>query len=318
MQTSTLRKSALLLITTLAVAAFATAGTIPQWPATEPYSWDTAPFTPVCGVVSIQALDTLQMGSYGTGSKNAWWLPYGSVSGAAWSERLCIAKLINPTNTPLTNIHVKVLDQSGSSGKHAWALILKDSAGRILDFGVRPFYKTAYLMPHEWDGTSWPNYSGNGFFTPYYERPRHGNDYYTMDFTQNGDGTITWILDGYSPTAGQILNVTNTTGVAYGNITEVYLSASTTDTTTQNQKWTEFSVLPQVYSPPPLKIAPAGPTDVTLSWPSPWTTSFLVQTNADLNTTAWGDVTTTPNDDGTTITVTLPIEAGNQFFRLKK
>jgi hypothetical protein len=44
----------------------------------------------------------------------------------------------------------------------------------------------------------------------------------------------------------------------------------------------------------------------------------VVQTNADLSPAGWGASTATPNDDGTTITVTLPLESGNQFFRLKK
>ncbi len=307
----------LLLIAPLTLAAWASAGTIPQWPATQPYTWDTAPFTPVSGTVSIQALDTLQMASYGSGSKNDWWLPYGTLNGSAWAERLCVANLINGGNTAVTNIHVKVLDQRGASGGNGWAVIFIDTAGRIFDFGVRPFYRPPYIMAHEWDGTSWVNWAGNDFFTPYYTRSTVNPAYYTMDFAQNADGTLTWTIAGWDPTNLDFLASTNTSSIAYGAITGVYLSASAPATASVNYKWTEFSVSPQVFSPPTLHIAPTNATEIALWWPSAWTTNFVVYTNADLSTTTWGLVTNTPTDDGTSSRMTLPIEARNQFFRLR-
>jgi len=302
-------------IATFALTFIVNAAHVGPWPASQSYLWSTNPFSPVCGIVSIQALDTLQMGSYGSGSKNAWWLPYGTLNGNAWSERLCIAKLLNGANSAVTNIHVKLLDQRGASGANGWAVIFKDSAGRILDFGVRPFYRPPYIMAHEWDGTNWVNWAGNDYFTPYYERSLVDPAYYTMDFIQNGDGTLTWTIV-CSDAAAQDFPATNTSSIAYGSITEVFLSASAPATVSVNYKWTEFSVLPQVYSPPALKIAPVN-SDVLLSWRSPWS-NFVLQANPDLNTTIWTNVTEVPTDDGTNCMVTIPIEPGNRFFRLRQ
>jgi len=293
----------------------ANGATIGPWPTSQPYLWDPNPFSPVCGTVSIQALDTLQMGSYGTGSKNAGWLPYGSLNGMEWQERLCVAKLINGANTPATNIHVKVLDQRGASGGNGWAVIFKDSTGRLLDFGVRPFYRPAYIMAHEWNGANWVNWAGDDLFTPYYTRSTVNPAYYTMDFIQNADGTLTWTIACSDPTAVDF-PATNTSSIAYGLITEVYLNASSSAASSVNYKWTEFSVSPQVYSPPVLNLEPIS-SSVRLSWLSPWS-NFVLQANPDLNTTTWTNVPDATSDDGTNVTVTIPIGLGNRFFRLSQ
>jgi len=304
------------LVTTCSLVAKADG--VGPWPLSQPYLWSTNPFAPVGGVVLLEqpgTVDNLVMGNLGTGGKNSWWLPYGSLNDVAWQERMCMAQLSLPPNTPVTNLHVKVLDQA-TVGKHGWAIIFKDSESRILDFGVRPHFSRGYFAPHEWDGTNWVTWVSGSTFTPQYERPRHGADYYTMDFTQNGDGTITWVVEGFdgSSMTAFLSPTTNTTTVAYGPITEVHLNASTTDTTTQNYKWTEFSALPQVYSPPTLNMTPSS-GDLLFSWRSPWN-NFLLQANPDLNTITWTNVPDSTSDDGTNITVTIPIGPGNLFYRL--
>jgi hypothetical protein len=323
MITSITRKSALLVLATLTLTVSASAAQLGPWPTSQPYLWVTNPFTPACGNVFQQsdAPNNLVMANYQTGSKNTWWLPYNPLD-SNYAERLCIAQLLGNNSTPLTNVHVRVLDQ-GKTQKHGWAVVLKDNAGRILDFGVRiggttlTFGASGKIAPHQWDGTNWVNYVSGDVWSPWYARPRTGADYYVIDFTQNPDGTITSIIEGLNATVGTFLQDTNTTVVAYGPITAVVLNAMTVDSNWVNYKWTEFSVSPQVISPPPLSIAPTNTAEVALWWPSPWTTNVVVQTNADLTTSGWGDVIAAPADDGVNILLTLPIEAGNRFFRLR-
>lgn len=310
MKTLVPQKCARLLIASFLLPAAVTAGTITPWPATQPYSWNTTPFAPVCGTVSVVPPDVLQMSGFGSGSKNATWLPY-NVLDSGYAERLCVARFV--FSTPVTNVHARVFDPS-VTGADGWAIILKDSTGRILDFGLRTYFANKQITAHQYDGVTWVN-------RYFFDRARTGNDYYSMNFTNNSDGTITWSLesmiwDSVNGVFNYYTNSENTT-VSYGEITEVYLNAMAKTTTSANYKWTEFSVNPPVMSPPPLHIAPASPTDVALWWPSPWTTSFVVHTNADLGGTSWGPVTNTPTDDGINITVTLPMAPGNQFFRLQ-
>jgi len=303
----------------LATASAAAAAEIGPWPTNQPYLWSTNPFAPVCGVVYQQPdyLNNLVMGNFGTGSKNPSWLPYAGLD-ASYSERLCIAQLVGSAASPVTNIHVRVLDQA-TVGKHGWAILLKDGAGKLLDFGVRPFFARGFLAPHEWNGAAWTNHAGGTAFSPQYERPRHGTDYYTVDFSQNDDGTITWSVAGLNGAAGtNFLDASGTTLTAYGPITQVYLNAATTDTTWQNYKWTEFNVSPQVFSPPPLRIALTNVGDVVLSWPAPWTTNFVLQAREDLGPAGWAAVTNPPVEDLSTISVVLPAGPGARFFRLAK
>ena len=54
-----------------------------------------------------------------------------------------------------------------------------------------------------------------------------------------------------------------------------------------------------------------------VTWPdSAYTNIFALQTNADVNTTNWVNVSLPVNDDGTNKSVTLPAPANNLFFRL--
>jgi hypothetical protein len=66
-----------------------------------------------------------------------------------------------------------------------------------------------------------------------------------------------------------------------------------------------------------LSIAPAGP-NVILSWPLS-TASFHLQSSDGLaSTNLWGDVVAPLTTNGNQITATIPLQDGQQFFRLKQ
>jgi endonuclease G len=67
-------------------------------------------------------------------------------------------------------------------------------------------------------------------------------------------------------------------------------------------------------SAPTLSIALAGDS-VIISWPSP-STGFSLQQNTDLTTTNWTTYSGAVENDGTTRSVIIPIETGNNYFRL--
>jgi hypothetical protein len=58
-------------------------------------------------------------------------------------------------------------------------------------------------------------------------------------------------------------------------------------------------------------------SSLIISWPS-HSSGFGLQQNTNLATTNWNGVAQTPTDDGTNKSVTVPISAGNEFFRLLK
>lgn len=303
----------LLIACGLALTLAANAAEIGPWPTSQPYMWQTNPITPVCGTVSIDTLNSLLLSGFGSGSK-AVWLPYDSISNN-YSERMCLARLAFSTSTPVTNVHVRIYDP-GKVNKHGWAVILVDSSGRIFDFGVRGFFAAAWVIPHQYDGSSWSNYDvATKVWTPRYVRSRYGDDYYTLDFTHNSDGTISWSLSEDSYLTNVFSGITGTSVVLYTNVNQVYLNASTSDTQSGNYRCTEFSVAPAVTSPPPVSITQVAP-DFVLSWPSVFTTNFVLQANEDLSSTNWTAITNEPLDDLTTITVTVPSLPGNRFFRL--
>ena len=148
-------KTASLLAASLAFVAAVGAAEIGPWPATQPYLWLTNPITPVCGTVAIAALDVLQMSGFTSGTKTAW-LPYTAINGG-YTERMCLAQLWFNTNSPVTNIHVRIYDPL-KSGKSGWAVIPVDSSGRIFDFGIRGYFASAQIIPHQYNGSSWANY----------------------------------------------------------------------------------------------------------------------------------------------------------------
>ena len=73
---------------------------------------------------------------------------------------------------------------------------------------------------------------------------------------------------------------------------------------------------PQTPGAPLLQIINTGTNAVAVVWPST-PTSFVLQQNADLNTTNWVSVGVVPNDDGTNRSVTISPAAGNRYFRLR-
>ena len=66
-------------------------------------------------------------------------------------------------------------------------------------------------------------------------------------------------------------------------------------------------------APPVLTITRSG-GQVTVSWPSP-STGFVLQRNADLNTTAWNNVAQVPSDNGLHKSVTIPATDAT-YYRL--
>jgi hypothetical protein len=66
-----------------------------------------------------------------------------------------------------------------------------------------------------------------------------------------------------------------------------------------------------------LAVARTTTNSVIIWWPSP-ATGWKLHQNANLSTTNWSEVLTTPNDDGVTRSVTVAPPLGNQFYRLKK
>jgi hypothetical protein len=67
-------------------------------------------------------------------------------------------------------------------------------------------------------------------------------------------------------------------------------------------------------APPPLSIAVTN-GNATLAWPST-ATGFHLQSSATLAPAAWTNVTNAPAPTGDLLSVTLPLGAGSQFFRL--
>jgi hypothetical protein len=66
--------------------------------------------------------------------------------------------------------------------------------------------------------------------------------------------------------------------------------------------------------PPPLSISSSS-GNVSLSWSAAQAT-FQLQSTTNLAAASWANVTTTPAQNGNTLTVTMPTGAGTQYFRL--
>jgi hypothetical protein len=73
---------------------------------------------------------------------------------------------------------------------------------------------------------------------------------------------------------------------------------------------TELITSPQVL----LSINPVG-TNVVLSWPN--VPGYHLQSTTNLSPTSWSNVTQTPLTNSDHLVLTMPISAGNQFFRLR-
>jgi hypothetical protein len=66
---------------------------------------------------------------------------------------------------------------------------------------------------------------------------------------------------------------------------------------------------------PPLTITHTSASSVLVSWPSP-STGFVLQQNADLNTTNWVDAPQAVSDNGTDRFITVNPSSDRQFYRL--
>jgi hypothetical protein len=80
-----------------------------------------------------------------------------------------------------------------------------------------------------------------------------------------------------------------------------------------------WGLIAAIQSPgrPWLTITRTATNSVIISWPSP-STGWTLWLNTNLNTVNWSEVLTTPNDDGTTKSVTVAPPLGNRFYRLEK
>lgn len=68
---------------------------------------------------------------------------------------------------------------------------------------------------------------------------------------------------------------------------------------------------------PLLTITPAG-ANAIVSWPSP-STGFVLQQNATFpSTNGWANYGGTVSSNATTLSVTVPFNTGDKYFRLKK
>ena len=242
MRKSTVITLALALLTTFALLAPASASVIGDWPAGSGVYWEDQPIPGYTGgPVTLTPPSMTTQVSTAAPKYAGLWLPYVQYqtgTPSTWGgERMTTAGLILDPGAVLDAVHLRVYDPA-TTGKDGWAAILKDTAGNILDFGIRGFWASAQIKPHQFDaGTlSWD-------FDGTISRVRTGNNYYTMDFSQNPDGTIDWTIDGLENGVAWANPISGTTTVAYGALSEVYLSASTSDTTGngRNYRWTEFS-----------------------------------------------------------------------------
>ena len=72
-----------------------------------------------------------------------------------------------------------------------------------------------------------------------------------------------------------------------------------------------------VTTPPPLTLS-LSRTNLTISWPA-FASGYQLQSTPSLTApVTWSAVTQTPSNNGTTISVAVPVSGGRQFFRLQK
>jgi hypothetical protein len=84
---------------------------------------------------------------------------------------------------------------------------------------------------------------------------------------------------------------------------------------TQSQIQTVMSGDFSAFVPRPALSISSSPGSVAFSWPAAQGT-FQLQSTTNLLSPSWVNVSTPPVQSGATLTVTLPIGTGTQFFRL--
>jgi hypothetical protein len=242
MRKSTVTTLALALLATFALLAPASAAVIGDWPSGSGNYWEDQPIPGYTGgPVDLLSPPSLTTQVQSQGKYAGLWLPYNQYPAgtpSTWTgERLTTAGLILNPGDVLSSVHLRVYD-SATTGRDGWAAILKDTDGNILDFGIRGFWASAAIISHQFEANtlSWD-------FGPTVGRNRSGNDYYSIDFSQNPDGTINWTIDGLINGVAWASPLSGTTTVAYGDLSGLYVSASTSNTTGygRNYRWTEFS-----------------------------------------------------------------------------
>ena len=306
MKTSILRKSVVTVVATLALAVAASGDQIGPWPSTSSFMWENQPIVGYTGgpvtVVTPPSEGTLNMPNPTGAPKNATWLPYSPYAG----ERLALASLMSNPGDALHTVHAKIYDPYAltGTGQNGWAILMYDNSGKILDFGIRPLFSTHGIRSREYTGSDFlwvTNTVGT--------RTKTGNNYYTFDFDQNPDGTISWTVLGWEN--GSTWNYSNTTTVSYGALTNVILSVATVGTTPAvNYKWTEFSHSVHYK----LHITLQNP-DAVLSWATNLPSAVLQKTATLAG--GWSDVTNAPVVSNDFWTVTLPHNPAGEFFHLR-
>lgn len=233
-----MKKAVIVLLAGL-LPSIASAAMIGPWPTTTNYNWETQPLAGyTSGPVVING-NQLWISSSNTG-KRADFLPYEVPNG----EKYSFAKFITGT-TPLQTVHVKVFDPGTAAG---WSVVLKNSTGKIIDFGVRPYVANGKVQGMIYDGVtaSSAGWSGNLNVAARY---KSGVEYWTMDFTP-----LTGVDAGKVKVDLTWLNATTvpyptatyswTTPIAFGGIEDVYLVAATSATAYTTFKFTEFTPEP--------------------------------------------------------------------------
>jgi hypothetical protein len=122
--------------------------------------------------------------------------------------------------------------------------------------------------------------------------------------------TVGWsaISGGGGVSTGGIFQVSSTIGQAEAS------SASGGGFSVTGGFWSIYSVVP-LPGGPGLTLARLG-GNVVLSWPS-LPTGFHLEQTPTLTGPSWTTVTNAPVDNGVTKSVTLPLQAGSHFFRLR-
>ena len=148
-----------------------------------------------------------------------------------------------------------------------------------------------------WDGSQWATLgSGGGFWAPGTSSPGiakwDGTAWSAMDSGLNGEAYVVAV-------SGKDLYVGGNFTIAGGKVS-AYIARA---------------YLPTL---PTLSLLPSG-NNVSLSWPSPDTSDFLLEQTDTLNPRPTWLANSAPiTDDGTNKSITLPATNSSQFFRLRR
>jgi hypothetical protein len=151
----------------------------------------------------------------------------------------------------------------------------------------------------------------------------------------DGVGTITLYRDGNQGANGGMASVPVTSSVEYGSPDQGAITIGSELAQTGDRTWNglldDVAIFNVALSQTQIQTVMAGDFsafvlqpqlsisrssgNVILSWPAVQST-FQLQSTAKLAPASWAGVTNSPVQNGSTLTVTLPVGAGTQFFRL--